>query len=91
MVEVAVFAPELANPALRELAGIPVCDQRSCKKTKSAGITNLITRQLPPTQDTKLRSNTPMFVATGSRDKTIRIWDATTGQCLKVLVGCTPH
>lgn len=28
-----------------------------------------------------------MFVATGSRDKTIRLWDAYSGQCLKVLIG----
>lgn len=28
-----------------------------------------------------------MFVATGSRDKTIRIWDAYSGQCLKVFTG----
>lgn len=27
------------------------------------------------------------MVATGSRDKTIRIWDAVSGQCLRVLVG----
>ncbi|CED83964.1 dynein regulator [Phaffia rhodozyma] len=27
------------------------------------------------------------FVATGSRDKTIKIWDTTTGQCLRTLVG----
>lgn len=26
------------------------------------------------------------FVATGSRDKTIRIWDGLTGQCVKILV-----
>lgn len=28
-----------------------------------------------------------MFAATGSRDKTIKIWDAVSGQCLKTLVG----
>ncbi|GAA5929671.1 hypothetical protein JCM10213_006432, partial [Rhodosporidiobolus nylandii] len=27
------------------------------------------------------------FAATGSRDKTIKIWDAVSGQCLKTLVG----
>ncbi len=33
------------------------------------------------------RAKTPgCFVATGSRDKSIRIWDALTGQCLRVLV-----
>ncbi|GAA5911118.1 Pac1p [Sporobolomyces salmoneus] len=28
-----------------------------------------------------------LFAATGSRDKTIKIWDAVSGQCLKTLVG----
>ncbi|KAH9814857.1 WD40-repeat-containing domain protein [Melampsora americana] len=65
VVEVAVFAPDQANAAIRELAGIP----------------------LPTATDTKTKSNSPIFVATGSRDKTIRIWDATSGQCLKVLIG----
>ncbi|KAJ9107474.1 hypothetical protein QFC21_000927 [Naganishia friedmannii] len=27
------------------------------------------------------------FIATGARDKTIRIWDGLTGQCIKILVG----
>lgn len=34
------------------------------------------------------RSRLPgCFVATGSRDKTIKLWDAQSGQCLKTLVG----
>ncbi|GAA5823243.1 hypothetical protein JCM10212_003602 [Sporobolomyces blumeae] len=28
-----------------------------------------------------------LFAATGSRDKTIKVWDAVSGQCLKTLVG----
>lgn len=31
--------------------------------------------------------STCSFLATGSRDKTIRIWDGTTGQCLRTLSG----
>lgn len=29
------------------------------------------------------------FLASGSRDKTIKIWDALTGACLMTLVGIT--
>ncbi|GAC95228.1 vegetative incompatibility protein [Pseudozyma hubeiensis SY62] len=40
----------------------------------------------PATKDTT--ANAPgAFVATGSRDKSIRIWDSSSGQCLKTLVG----
>ncbi|MBW0479724.1 hypothetical protein O181_019439 [Austropuccinia psidii MF-1] len=65
VVEVAVFAPDVANTAIREMAGIPA----------------------PATQDLKAKGGTPSFVATGSRDKTIRIWDFSNGQCLKTLIG----
>lgn len=34
------------------------------------------------------RSKAPgAYIATGSRDKTIRIWDGTTGQCLRTFTG----
>jgi len=34
------------------------------------------------------RANLPgAFVATGSRDKSIRLWDAQTGQCLRTFIG----
>ncbi|PLW22698.1 hypothetical protein PCASD_13744 [Puccinia coronata f. sp. avenae] len=65
VVEIAVFTPQVANAAIREMAGIPA----------------------PTTQDSKSKEPDPVFVATGSRDKTIRIWDCSSGQCLKTLVG----
>lgn len=42
--------------------------------------------QGPATRDNR-HVNTSSFVVTGSRDKTIRIWDCQTGQCLKTLTG----
>ncbi|KAM0753877.1 dynein regulator [Meredithblackwellia eburnea MCA 4105] len=40
----------------------------------------------PSARDDKAKA-VGAFAATGSRDKTIKIWDAATGQCLKTLVG----
>ncbi|CAH7674334.1 WD40-repeat-containing domain protein [Phakopsora pachyrhizi] len=68
VVEVSIFSPEVSNPAIRELAGIPM-------PQSSVG-----------NQNSRLSSN-PSFIATGSRDKTIKIWDSGSGQCLKTLVG----
>lgn len=65
VVEVAIFAPDVANTAIREMAGIPT----------------------PPAPDTKASVAPPAFIATGSRDKSIKIWDSVNGQCLKTLVG----
>ncbi|GAA5822770.1 hypothetical protein JCM11251_004371 [Rhodosporidiobolus azoricus] len=64
VVEVAVFAPVVAYPAIRELAGIAAPSGRSTEG-KVVGA----------------------FAATGSRDKTIKLWDTVSGQCLKTLVG----
>ncbi|GAA5979166.1 hypothetical protein JCM11641_008447 [Rhodosporidiobolus odoratus] len=64
VIEVAVFAPIAAYPAIRELAGIAAPSGRS-EEGKVVGA----------------------FAATGSRDKTIKLWDTVSGQCLKTLVG----
>lgn len=40
----------------------------------------------PSAREDKLKPSPGNFVATGSRDKSIRIWDSGSGQCLKVLV-----
>ncbi|KAI0075257.1 miller-Dieker lissencephaly protein [Panus rudis PR-1116 ss-1] len=58
--EVVVFAPVSAYPAIRELAGLPNTD-----RSKKPGA----------------------FLATGSRDKTIKIWDVQSGQMLRTLAG----
>jgi len=64
VVEVAVFAPSVAIPALRDLVALPASAHTS-----------------------KVDSMAISFVATGSRDKTIKIWDALRGQCLWTFVG----
>ncbi|KAG9127299.1 phosphatidylinositol kinase- protein kinase tor1 [Ceratobasidium sp. 392] len=60
VVEVVVFAPVAAYPAIHELASIESAD-----KNKTPG----------------------QYIATGSRDRTIRIWSSASGQCLKTLAG----
>ncbi|SCZ96877.1 BZ3500_MvSof-1268-A1-R1_Chr4-1g06810 [Microbotryum saponariae] len=62
VIEVAVFAPIAAYPAIRELAGL-TSPKGADAKTVGA------------------------FAATGSRDKTIKLWDTQSGQCLKTFVG----
>jgi len=59
-IEIAVFAPTVAYPAIRELAGLPASD----RSTKPAS-----------------------YIATASRDKTIKLWDCQTGQMLRNLAG----
>ena len=86
MIEVAIFAPVAAYPAIRELAGISV-RLHYCTCSDWRLITLL--PQPPSAKDDKAKV-AGVFVATGSRDKTIRLWDSASGQCLKTLVR-TPH
>jgi WD40 repeat protein len=37
-------------------------------------------------QDTEKSKAPGLYVATGSRDKVIKLWDTTSGHCLKTLV-----
>ena len=76
VVEAAVFAPASAYPAIRELAGIV-----SCFKYYGIELTMI---QTPPKASAITQSLA--FVATGSRDKTIKLWDGVSGQCLRTLV-----
>jgi platelet-activating factor acetylhydrolase IB subunit alpha len=89
VVEVAVFAPVVSHAAIRELIGsvrvlllvAPRClsdDQNPYARDQTA----------PP--QGKERSSAA-FVATGSRDKTIKLWDAASGQCVRTLVGLQWH
>ncbi|CAG8462012.1 13455_t:CDS:2 [Ambispora leptoticha] len=65
VVECAIFAPIIAYPYIRELAGLEKDSKANSSKDQ----------QLPA-----------QYVVTGSRDKTIKLWDPT-GQCIKTLVG----
>lgn len=80
VVECALFAPVNAYPAIRELAGLKVCPV--C--LSSSLYTNF--QQPPAANDTRAKSP-GVYVATGSRDKTIKLWDALSGQCLRTFVG----
>jgi len=60
IIEIAVFVPAVAYPAIRELAGLPASD-----------------RSIKPAS----------YIATASRDKTIKLWDCQTGQMLRNLAG----
>ena len=41
----------------------------------------------PGEQDAGAKLPPLAFLASGSRDKTIRVWDVSSGQCIKILVG----
>lgn len=55
-------------------------------KLRSRGSQAHTLSQGPPSRESRT-PNTSSFVVTGSRDKTIRIWESQTGQCLKTLTG----
>lgn len=80
IIEIAVFAPAVAYPAIRELAGLPVRVRLSMIST------NLLITLQKSDRSTKPAS----YVVTASRDKTIKLWDCQTGQMLRNLV-CPFH
>ena len=80
-IEVVVFAPPAAYAAIRELAGIPV-GQHPPFIWRLA----LTTRH----QNTERSKRPGAYLATGSRDKTIKLWDTQSGQMLRSLVSILP-
>lgn len=75
-VETVCFAPLVSYGAIRELAGIPV------------GFLPLRQRVeliMSSCQNTDRTKRPGVYVATGSRDKTIKLWDTQSGQMLKNL------
>ena len=76
VVECAVFAPVVAYPAIRELAGLNV-SQYEFEFDEPGSLQNSVEAN---------NKTTGAYVATGSRDKSIRIWETSSGQCLRTLV-----
>lgn len=76
-IEVVVFAPISAYSAIRELGGIPVG-----RNLHLLFITTLSNR----VQDKERTKRPGAYLATGSRDKTIKIWDTQSGQMIRSLV-----
>lgn len=82
VVETAEFAPVVSYAVIRQMTGITVSPNNQYEDDCSFCV--------PQASPTDERAKQPgCFVATGSRDKTIRIWDGLSGQCLKVLVRTT--
>lgn len=76
-VEVVAFAPIASYSAIRELAGVPVRSRSVLRMCISHCV-----------QNTDRVKKPGAYVATGSRDKTIKLWDTQSGQMLKNLVDC---
>ncbi|KAJ2789144.1 Lissencephaly-1, partial [Coemansia helicoidea] len=74
VVEAARFAPPAAHPALRRLAGLPPAP-RPPRPSSAAGVdaTN---------GEADAVENAAQFIISGARDKTLRLWDATTSTLL---------
>ena len=81
IIEIAVFAPAVAYPAIRELASLPV-----------RAPLPMISGDSPVVLQASDRSTKPAsYIATASRDKTIKLWDCQTGQMLRNLVRFLHH
>jgi len=80
IIEIAVFAPVVAYPAIRELAGLPVRVHLLWCRRIPLIVFQASDRSIKPAS----------YITTASRDKTIKLWDCQTGQMLRNLV-CLVH
>jgi len=74
--EAVCFAPVAAYAAIRELAGLPVSADYQQRWSHISNHTIQMTGSKDP----------GAYVATGSRDKNIKLWDVHSGQMIKNLV-----
>lgn len=79
-IECITFAPVAAYNAIRELAGIPVRISRLT--SRNPGLRTTL-------QNTDRSKRSGAYVVTGSRDKTIKLWDTQSGQMLRNFVSST--
>jgi len=84
-IECAVFVPMASIPAVRELVAQVI--KTSPAICFVANIPPNLTFQTGNAQTAKVDSLGISFVMTGSRDKTIKLWDALRGMCLWTFVG----
>ena len=79
VIECCAFAPISAYAAIRELGGLGAVSIRvsMCGDDPDSMRLQASGRDTQP----------GVYAATGSRDKSIRIWDTASGQCVKVLTG----
>ncbi|KAJ1957293.1 Lissencephaly-1 [Dipsacomyces acuminosporus] len=73
VVEVAKFAPTNAYGCIRKLAGLPPAPKQAQKTLENGNSNGEVGHG--------------QFVVSGSRDKTLRLWDTTSGQLLHTFVG----
>ncbi|KAJ2718767.1 Lissencephaly-1 [Coemansia sp. Benny D115] len=87
VVEVAKFAPVNAYACIRRLTGLPQPTTVSAlKATASAASTP--DADANADAEAALPANAPgLFIISGSRDKTLRLWDTTSAQLLHTFVG----
>lgn len=81
-VEVVVFAPIAAYGAIRELAGMPVSNCPRHRRIYSYARPKL-------GQNIESSKRVGAYIASGSRDKLIKLWDTQSGQLLRTLVRST--
>lgn len=81
VVECIAWAPESATAAIQEATAAAATSSNTTAAAVAAGTVGT------ESGGTKKSSLTGPFLASGSRDKTIKIWDVTTGLCVVTLTG----